>query len=86
MTATLNDNAEAGRFEMSEGGQVVFADYRRGPGRLFIDHVEAPLALRGSGAAGRLMAAIVQRAENDGEQIVPVCGYAAAWLRRHRRD
>ena len=85
-TATLNDNKDAGRFEMLESGQTVFADYRRADGRLFIDHVEAPHALRGSGAAGRLMAAIVERADEAGEQIIPICGYAAAWMRRHARS
>ncbi len=83
MTATLNDNADANRFEMIESGQTVFADYERNEGRLYINHVEAPPSLRGSGAAGRLMAAIAERARADGETIVPICGYAAAWMRRH---
>ncbi len=85
MTATLNDNVEACRFEMTESGQIVFADYRRQGGRLYIDHVEAPQALRGSGAAGRLMEAIVERAQREGQPIVPICGYAAAWIRRHEK-
>ena len=80
---TLRDDREAGRFEIEEAGQVVFADYRREGGRLIIDHVEAPLALRGSGAAGRLMQAIVREAAASGETIVPLCGYASAWLRRN---
>ena len=80
---TLRDDQEAGRFEIEEAGQVVFADYRREGGRLIIDHVEAPPALRGSGAAGRLMQAIVAEAASSGETIVPLCGYASAWLRRN---
>ena len=83
MTARLTDNEKLGRFEMVESGQIVFADYRIADGRLFIDHVESPIALRGSGAAGRLMALVVQRARDSDLQIVPVCGYAAAWLRRN---
>lgn len=83
MTATLNDNLQASRFEMTEAGQIVFADYHRQDGRLYIDHVEAPPALRGSGAASRLMEAIVSRARSEGSDIVPICGYAAAWMRRH---
>jgi uncharacterized protein len=80
----MRDNAAAHRFELDEAGQTVFADYRRAAdGRLFIDHVETPMALRGHGAAGRLMAAIVEQARAEGSQIVPICGYAAAWLKRN---
>ncbi|HSZ51360.1 MAG TPA: GNAT family N-acetyltransferase [Caulobacteraceae bacterium] len=75
-------NAAAGRLERDEAGQVVFADYRRGEGRLILDHVEAPIALRGSGAAGRLMEEIAAYAREHELLIVPLCGYAAHWLRR----
>ena len=81
----LRDNAAAHRLEMEEGGQIVFADYRRAGGRLVIEHVEAPPALRGTGAAGRFMEALAAHARAEGEKIVPRCGYAAAWLQRHPR-
>ena len=78
----LRDDAAARRLEMDEGGEVVFADYRRDGRRLIIDHVEAPAALRGTGAAGRFMEALAQYATSEGYRIVPMCGYAAAWLNR----
>ena len=81
--ALVRDNAAARRFEMEEGGHVVFADYRRVGGRLIIDHVEAPQVLRGTGAAGRFMEGLAAEARAAGEKIVPLCGYAAAWLHRH---
>ena len=70
------------RYEMDEQGQTSWADYRRSGETLYIDHVEAPMALRGSGAAGRLMAALAADARAKQLRIVPICGYAAAWLRR----
>lgn len=79
----VTDNLALSRFELVEQGHVAFADYRREPGRLIISHVEAPVALRGGGAAGRLMAGVVAQARVEGLKIVPLCGYAAAWLRRH---
>ncbi len=82
---SLHDNMASGRLEMAEGGETVFARYRRRPGQLIIDHVEAPPALRGTGAAGRFMQALADQARAAGEEIVPLCGYAAAWLRRHDR-
>lgn len=78
----LTDNLAAGRFEMQEAGHIVFADYRRTGSRLIIDHVEAPRALRGSGAAGRLMEGVVEQARQEGVKITPLCGYASAWLQR----
>ncbi|HWF01777.1 MAG TPA: GNAT family N-acetyltransferase [Caulobacteraceae bacterium] len=80
---TVTDNAADSRFELEESGQVVFADYRRAPGRLIIDHVESPVSLRGSGAAGRLMHGVAAAARAAGERITPLCSYAAAWLQRH---
>jgi hypothetical protein len=79
----VHDNPARRRFEMVEQGQTVFADYRRDGGRLIIDHVEAPVSLRGTGAAGRFMEGLVAAARAEGSTIVPICSYAVAWLRRH---
>ncbi len=80
---TVTDNAADHRFELAEAGAVAFADYRREGDRLIVPHVEAPQALRGTGAAGRLMDGVVEHARAEGRKIVPLCSYAAAWLRRH---
>ena len=82
MTHTLRNDPAAGRYEMDEQGMTSWADYRMAGDRMFIDHVESPPALRGSGAAGRLMAALSADAKARGLRITPLCGYAAAWLRR----
>jgi predicted GNAT family acetyltransferase len=81
--AELRDNAADGRYELDVGGQVVFADYRRTGNRVFIDHVEAPVALRGTGASGRFMEALVEEARAEGLTLIPICGYARHWLQRH---
>lgn len=72
------------RYEMDEQGQTSWADYRLSGERLYLDHVESPAALRGTGAAGRLMAALSADARAKGLKITPICGYAAAWLRRSK--
>ena len=72
------------RFEMDEQGLTSFADYRREGARLYLDYVYAPPPLRGTGASGRLMAAVAGKARAEGLTITPICGYAAAWLRRSR--
>lgn len=70
------------RYEMDEQGQTSWADYEVRDGRLFLMHVESPPALRGTGAAGRLMAALSADVRKRDLKVTPICGYAAAWLRR----
>ncbi len=83
MTDAVTDNPTAERYELAIDGQVVFARYRRDGATLAIRHVEAPPALRGSGAASRLMDGIMQIARRDHLTVTPLCSYAAWWLRRH---
>ena len=77
------DNPQRSRFELEEQGELAFADYRRSGGRLIIPHVEAAPALRGTGAAGRLMEGVLAAARAEGLKVTPLCGYAAAYIRRH---
>ena len=84
MSDPIRDNAERSRYELEIDGQIVFANYRRDGATLSILHVEAPLPLRGNGAAGRLMQGVMEIARATGAKVVPLCGYAASWLRRHR--
>lgn len=70
------------RYEMDEEGHTSYADYRKQGDRLYIDYVFSPPDLRGSGAAGRLMSALSADVRDRGLKITPICGYAAAWLRR----
>lgn len=78
----LHDNAAASRYELDIDGETVFANYRKAESVLTILWVEAPPSLRGTGAAGRLMKLLAREAAANDWRIVPVCGYAAAWLRR----
>jgi predicted GNAT family acetyltransferase len=84
MTTPIFNNESLHRYEYRVGDQTVFADYRREGGILSILHVEAPPALRGTGAAGALMQGLVNEARDQGFKLRPVCGYAAAWLEKHK--
>ena len=86
MTTAVRDNTESSRYELDIGGQVVFAIYRRDGSTLYIRHVEAPLPLRGKGAASTLMEGIVEIAGRENLTIVPLCSYAAAWIRRRAKQ
>jgi hypothetical protein len=80
---TVTDNTARQRFELEIDGQIVFADYRRQGNVVIVPHVEAPPALRGSGASGQLMEGMLALLRGRGEKIVPTCSYAAAYTRRH---
>ena len=83
--ADLRENTALGVFELDEGGATAFARVRIVDGDMWIDHVEVPTALRGAGTAGRLMQALVKEAQARHLRPVPVCSYAAAWLRRNTK-
>ncbi len=77
------DNAREHRFELEEDGLMAIAEYHLKDDSLYIDYVESPPALRGTGAAGRLMEGVMQAARARNYKVIPVCGYAVAWIKRH---
>jgi uncharacterized protein len=84
MLDDVTDNTGLSRYELIEEGHVAYADYRRQDGRLIIPYVFSPPALRGQGTAGRLMEGVLAAARRDGLKVTPICGYAAAYIRRHK--
>lgn len=61
----ITDNAALRRFEWMENGKIVFANYRREGDVFTLPHVEADPALRGTGAAARLMEGIAALAREQ---------------------
>ena len=83
MSNHFSDNSAARRFELDVNGQIAFANYERRGRDLVISHVEAPMPLRGKGAASELMTRVAELARAEQRTILPYCGYARAWMRRH---
>lgn len=79
----MKDNVQASRYETQEDGHTVFCTYRKEGDKVYLLHVEAPVALRGKGAAGRFMQALMEQLRAAKLKAVPVCSYAVAWLERH---
>ncbi|ADU14024.1 GNAT family N-acetyltransferase [Asticcacaulis excentricus] len=78
----VTDNSTQSRFELTRDGHTAYADYHLDGQVLNIDYVFAPPELRGTGAASDLMKGITVHARSRGFKVHPVCGYAAAWLKR----
>jgi uncharacterized protein len=79
----LTDDAGASRLTLQFEGGEVFSDYRRAGEVLLLTHVEADLGLRGAGAAGQFMQAVVDWARARGQRLEPRCSYAVHWFARH---
>lgn len=78
------DASDRDRYEAREGDELIgLLDYRRYDGCVSLDHVEVVPAARGRGIGDLLVGAAVEDARKAGLEIVPVCPFAAAWLKRH---
>ena len=81
--ATLRDNREASRFEMSVDGQVAFMQYERRPGMIVLMHTEVPELLRGRGIAGILTKSVLEAAKAEGIRVIAKCPFVRAYLEKH---
>jgi uncharacterized membrane protein YoaK (UPF0700 family)/predicted GNAT family acetyltransferase len=79
----VTDNQAESRFELRADGSLAELDYRRNGKRLVLIHTEVPVELEGRGFGGRLVAAAVDRAKQEGMTVVPLCPFARGWLERH---
>lgn len=85
VVAPVHDNPAESRFELPlPDGDMAFTVYRRREGGvLAIIHVEVPRAYEGRGVGSAVMAGVLDRVRADGGKVVPVCSFAAAYMRRH---
>ena len=78
----INNTAE-NRYELETAGHLSVADYHLSGTTLSITHVGVPEALRGQGIAAKVMEGVVADAKERRLTIMPVCSYAAAYLKRN---
>lgn len=84
MAVEVTDNDSLHRFEIAVDGKVAgFAEYRTEPGAVVFTHTEIDPAFEGQGLGSRLAAAALQDVRERGLEIVPVCPFIAAYLKRH---
>ena len=79
----VKDNVLDRRYELQVDGMLAVADYQLEAGKMHITHVIVPPELRGGGVAATLMAGVVEDAKKRGLEIIPICSYAASYLRRN---
>jgi predicted GNAT family acetyltransferase len=81
---TVEDNPQASRYELrADGALVGFVDYRLGEGTIALIHTEVDSALRRRGLGSELVAGALADAAKRGLEVIPICPFVVAYLRRH---
>lgn len=76
-------NPSEKRFETWVDDQLSKLDYIQDGKNFVITHVGVHPDLRGHGLAGRITQVSINYAKEHGLRVVPMCSYAAAYIRRH---
>jgi predicted GNAT family acetyltransferase len=79
----VGHNPEENRFETFIDGKLCKLDYIQNGSNFVITHVGVHPSLRGQGIAGKIVEAGLGYARENSFRVVPMCSYAAAYIRRH---
>jgi uncharacterized protein len=76
-------NPGENRFEISIAGYPGRLNYIQDGKNFVITHVGVHPELRGQGVAARIVEASLEYAKEQSLRVIPMCSYAAAYIRRH---
>ena len=79
----VTHNPDQKRFETWIEGHLSKLDYIQDGKNFVITHVGVHPSLRGQGIAGRIVETGLAYAKENALRVVPMCSYAAAYIRRH---
>lgn len=77
------DNPARQRYELEIAGQIAFINYQRAAGVVTMTYAKVPAELNGQGIGSMLVEGALQLARAQGEQVVPLCSFIAAYMDRH---
>jgi hypothetical protein len=78
-------NANDARFELHSGESMARLDYRLQNRTIALLHTEVPPELAGRGVGAKLVKAALEYARESNLTVVPLCSYAAAYIRRNQQ-
>lgn len=76
-------NKDEKRFELWIDGCLCKLDYLQDGKNFVITHVGVHPEFRGHGVAGKITQAGLEYAKQGSLRVIPMCSYAAAYIRRH---
>ena len=86
-TLTVRDNPERHRFEIDLGdGTVAIAEYNLLSDAIMFTHTEVPQGHEGEGVGTALVKAALASARQRGLQVIPICPFFAAYIKRHAEE
>jgi predicted GNAT family acetyltransferase len=81
---TITDVPGSSRVEIRSGDELIgFAAYERSPGRIAFTHTEIDPAFGGRGMGGKLIAAVLAEAREEGLDVLPVCPFVRGYIDKH---
>jgi len=83
MQIQVTHNSAENRFETWIGEKLSKLDYIQDGKNFVITHVGVHPELRGHGVAGKIVEVGLEYAKQNSLRVVPMCSYAAAYIRRH---
>jgi predicted GNAT family acetyltransferase len=79
----ITNNAEAQRFEAQLGDDRAVAEYHLKNNIIIFTHTEVPEVMEGKGVAGRLIKTALDASRAEHYEVVPLCPFVAAYIKRH---
>lgn len=79
----VNDNKQAGRFEIEAPEGTPLLQYVKRGGVVHMVHTEVPETMEGRGYGAALAKAALDAARADGLKVVPSCPFVRTYIRRH---
>lgn len=76
---------ERQRFEISLEGHTAYLEYEVDGKEMDITHTIVPTLLEGRGIASALMKQALIYADEQQLKVIPICSFAAAYMRRHHQ-
>ena len=83
MSADVVHVPEQSRFEVAGEPEPAVLVYEKGDGEVALLHTVVPVSMEGQGVGSRLAEAAVGWARAQDLEVVPVCSFVQAWMKRH---
>ena len=80
---TVDNNEQSQRFEIREGDEPAYLEYRYFKNEVALMHTFVPQKLEGKGIASTLAHYALEWAKEQQKTVIVYCPFVAAYLKRH---